>query len=151
MTPLPNWLAGPPAWTGLATGLAGTLAGMLVLRGVRFVFQLGRGVEGMGIGDADVMMMAGSFIGWQPVILSFFVGVFVALFFGIAQLIARGNQMMPFGPALAAGVMIMLLGWRVIESRFSPLFFDATMMLSLLAVGAVLLLVISFAIRLVRR
>ena len=33
---------------GLATGLAGVLAGMVTLRGVRFLFGLGRGKEGLG-------------------------------------------------------------------------------------------------------
>ncbi len=151
LSPLPRWLAGPSWWTGLATALAGTLAGMLVLRGVRFVFQLGRGIEGMGIGDADVMMMAGAFIGWQPIILSFFIGVFIALFFGIAHLVLRGNQMMPFGPALAAGVVVTMLAWQKIGPwNFDVLFFDSTIMLMLVGAGAVMLLVVSFVVRLLR-
>jgi leader peptidase (prepilin peptidase)/N-methyltransferase len=151
LSPLPRWLASPVWWTGLATALAGTLAGMLVLRGVRFVFQLGRGVEGMGIGDADIMMMAGAFIGWQPIIISFFIGVFVALIFGIAQLVMRGNQMMPFGPSLAIGVLVTMLAWQGIgPKRFDFVFFDSAIMLMLLIGGGVLLLIISFAVRLLR-
>jgi leader peptidase (prepilin peptidase)/N-methyltransferase len=151
LSPLPQWLAGPAWWTGLATALAGTLAGMLVLRGVRFVFQLGRGIEGMGIGDADVMMMAGAFIGWQPIILSFFIGVFIALFFGVAHLVMRGNQMMPFGPALAAGIVVTMLAWQKIGPKnFDVIFFDSTIMLMLLVAGAVMLLVVSFVVRLLR-
>jgi leader peptidase (prepilin peptidase)/N-methyltransferase len=150
LSPLPAWLSGPPVWTGLVTGLAGTLAGMLVLRGVRFVHQLGRGIEGMGLGDADVMMMVGSFLGWQPTILGFFMGVFVGLFFGIVQLFKRGDQMFPFGPSLAIGVLITMLSWSILGPRFAQLLFDGTLMLSMLSVGAVLLFVVSFGIRLVR-
>ena len=73
--PLPAWLP-PGSWQlGLATGLAGALAGLLMLRGVRLLFGLGRGVEGLGVGDADLMMMAGAFVGWQPVVLAFFISV----------------------------------------------------------------------------
>ena len=96
---LPAWLPQCSWQLGLATGLAGALAGMIVLRAVRFLFGLGRGKEGLGIGDADVMMMAGSFIGWQPTLVAFFIGVFAALFFGVIQLIRSGEQALAFGPA----------------------------------------------------
>lgn len=147
---LPDWLA-PGTWRlGLATGLAGVLAGMLMLRAVRFLFSLGRGIEGMGVGDADLMMMAGAFIGWQPVLVAFFVSVFPALLLGIVQLVVRGNKPMPFGPSLALGVMLTLYGWRWLGPYFQPLFFDRTLMLVLAGVGAFFLLVISFILRLLR-
>src|SRR5262249_61764756 len=103
---LPEWLR-PGSWRlGLASGLAGVLAGMLLLRGVRFLFGLGRGVEGLGVGDADLMMMAGAFLGWQPVLIAFFVSVFPALFFGVVQLVRKGDQALPFGPSLAPAGLI---------------------------------------------
>ena len=67
-------------------------------------------MEGLGVGDADLMMMAGAFLGWQPVVIAFFVGVFPALLFGLTQLMFRGDQALPFGPSLALGVVITLLG-----------------------------------------
>ena len=108
---------------------------MLVLRGVRFVFGLGRGMEGLGIGDADLMMMAGSFLGWQPVLLAFFVGVFPALLFGLVQLWSRGDQALPFGPSLALGVLITLLGWQSIGPRFAPVLFEGAILAFLAAAG----------------
>src|SRR5581483_8158228 len=84
--PLPDWLP-PGSWRlGLATGLAGALAGMAVLRAIRFLFSLGRGIEGLGVGDADLMMMAGSFVGWQAVLVAFVVAVFPGLFFALGQM-----------------------------------------------------------------
>jgi leader peptidase (prepilin peptidase) / N-methyltransferase len=149
---LPSWLP-PGSWLlGLATGLAGALVGMMTLRGVRFLFGLGRGKEGLGIGDADVMMMAGAFLGWQPTVLAFFVGVFVALFFGIVQLIRKGDQALAFAPALAVGVMLTLLIWPTVSR--SPnvflLFSEGWLLGGVVAAGAVLFLMASFMLRLVR-
>ncbi len=137
---------------GLATGLAGALAGMIMLRAVRFLFGLGRGKEGLGIGDADVMMMAGSFIGWQPTLVAFFVGVFAALFFGVVQLIRSGDQALAFGPALALGAVVTLLAWPTIGRipTISMLFSEPAWLGGLAAVGAVFLLLASFFLRIVR-
>jgi leader peptidase (prepilin peptidase)/N-methyltransferase len=145
---LPAWLPQGSWQLGLATSIAGIIAGMLVLRAVRFLFGVGRGVEGLGIGDADLMMMAGSFIGWQPVLLAFFVSVIPGLFFGILHLLRRGNQALPFGPSLALGVIITLLGWRVIGEHFRPIFFIPAVLGFMAGAGTVLLLLMSFVLRL---
>ena len=51
--PLPDWMEPGGNWqTGLATGVAGLLAGTLVLRGVGFIFARGLGKEALGLGDA---------------------------------------------------------------------------------------------------
>jgi leader peptidase (prepilin peptidase)/N-methyltransferase len=148
--PLPAWLR-PGTWQlGLATGLAGVLAGIVILRAVRFLFGLGRGKEGLGVGDADLMMMAGSFLGWQPVLVAFFVAVLPALVFGLGQLVLRGEQRLPFGPSLAIGVVLTMLGWRKLGPPFAQLFFDATWLIPLGIAGALFLLVASFMLRLVR-
>ena len=74
--PLPDGFAAGGNWqTGLATGIAGALVGTFLLRGVRFVFSSGIGKEALGMGDADLMMMAGGFLGWQPVVIAFFVAL----------------------------------------------------------------------------
>jgi leader peptidase (prepilin peptidase)/N-methyltransferase len=148
--PLPSWLP-PGSWQlGLVTGLAGALAGMIVLRAVRFLFGLGRGIEGLGVGDADLMMMAGAFLGWQPILLAFFLGVFPALVFGIVQVIFRGGQEMPFGPSLAIGVILSLFLWPTVGNHYRPLFFNATVMGLGAVLGAVFLLAASFLLRLIR-
>lgn len=148
--PLPDY-SPPGSWRlGLATGLAGALAGMLTLRWVRFLFGLGRGIEGLGVGDADLMMMAGAFIGWQPVVVAFFVSVIPALFFAIAQLAIKGEQALPFGPSLAVGVLVTLLAWPHLGPHFRVLFFDGHFLAFLGGAGAILLLLTSFLLRLIR-
>jgi leader peptidase (prepilin peptidase)/N-methyltransferase len=148
--PFPDWLP-PGSWQlGLATGLAGAAAGNVVLRMVRFLFGLGRGIEGLGIGDADLMMMAGSFVGWQVILVAFGAGVFPALVFGIGQLFFRGKQAMPFGPSLALGVMIALLCWHWIGDRAWLLLSDPVMMGIFGVVCPTLLLFLAFVGRILR-
>jgi leader peptidase (prepilin peptidase)/N-methyltransferase len=149
--PVPEWLP-PGSWQmGLATGLAGALAGTLVLRAVAFLFGTGLREEAMGLGDADLMMMAGSFLGWQPVLVAFFVSVGPALVVGLFQLLVRRDRMLPFGPSLAAGVLITMLCWHWIAPRVQPLFFWPAVMLSLAVVGGAFLLGSSYVVRFLRR
>jgi leader peptidase (prepilin peptidase)/N-methyltransferase len=165
---------------GLATGLAGIVMGTMLLRAIRFLFGLGRGAElmepeehdvdlpprwlgarwwswvgrvggkAMGLGDADLMMMAGAFLGWQPVLVAFFVGVIPGLALGLFQLVRRGNQPFPFGPALALGVVITFLGWAWIGPRFQILLFNDTLMLILAAMCCVFMVVAGFVLRVLR-
>jgi leader peptidase (prepilin peptidase)/N-methyltransferase len=148
--PLPDWLPPGSPWQGLATGLAGALAGTMMLRAVRFVFGLGRGKEGLGVGDADLMMMAGSFLGWQPVVVAFFVSVFPALLLGLLQLAVRGSQELAFGPSLSLGVVLTMLGWPEIGPRVQGLFFEARLIAVLGVAGVVFLFAASFLLRVVR-
>jgi leader peptidase (prepilin peptidase)/N-methyltransferase len=148
--PLPDWLP-PGSWRlGLATGLAGAATGSILLRTIRYLFGLGRGMEGLGLGDADLMMMAGSFLGWQAVLVALFVGVFPALLLGIVQIVLRRGEAMPFGPSLAIGVLVALLGWRWIGRPYQIVFFDPLVLGALAVFGAVFLLAISFVLRLLR-
>jgi leader peptidase (prepilin peptidase)/N-methyltransferase len=149
--PLPNWMAPGGNWqTGLATGLAGMLAGTLMLRTVRFLFSKGLGVEALGLGDADLMMMAGAFMGWQPVVAAFFVAVLPALVFGLTLLVAKGDNTLPFGPSLAMGVMITLVGWSRIGPHFQILFFKETFIVIIAGACCVFMLGTSYLMRLFR-
>lgn len=120
----------------------------MVLRAVRLLFSVGRGIDGLGIGDADLMMMAGSFLGWQAILAAFVAGVFPALFFGIVQIVRRGQQMLPFGPSLAIGVMLALLGWPHLAPRIWPLLSEPLVLLFLGVFCPVSLLAVSFLLRL---
>jgi leader peptidase (prepilin peptidase)/N-methyltransferase len=146
--PLPSWLP-PNSWQlGLATGLAGAVAGTVILRGVAFLFKIGRGIEGLGIGDADLMMMVGAFVGWQPVVVAFFVAVVPGLVIALLTLATKGEHPMPFGPSLALGSMITILFWPNIGPPLSLFFFDTTVLGLLVGAGAFILLFTSFILRL---
>jgi leader peptidase (prepilin peptidase)/N-methyltransferase len=141
--PLPEWLPLGSWQLGLATGLAGGVAGMLAMRVIRFMYGLTRGIEGLGIGDADLMMMAGAFVGWQPVLLSCFVAAFPGLLFGLAQLVSRGNRPLPFGPSLALGVVLTLALWPFLgdSEALRLVFFDPLFLGIIVGGGTIFLLV----------
>jgi leader peptidase (prepilin peptidase) / N-methyltransferase len=148
--PLPDWLA-PGSWElGLVTGLAGMLVGTLMMRGVAFLFSRGLGREALGLGDADLMMMAGAFLGWQPVVAAFFLSVVPALGFGAFLLAVKRDNELPFGPSLAAAILTTCLCWDWIGPHLQPVFFFGPMLGALTVLGAVFMLVSSYLIRVSR-
>lgn len=150
--PLPAWLAPGGNWqTGLATGLAGMLVGSILLRAIGFLFSTGLGKEALGLGDADLMMMAGAFLGWQPILVAFFVSVFPALVFGIVQMTVNRDHSLPFGPSLAMGVVLTFLGWRYVAgSPLQMMLFWGQMLLWLAVMAGVFMFGSSYLLRLLR-
>ncbi len=148
--PLPDWL--PPAswWLGLLTGVAGILVGTIMLRVIRFLFGLGLGIEALGLGDADLMMMAGSFLGWQPVVVAFIIGVFIGLLFGVAYVVFLGDNAMAFGPPLSLGLIVTFLGWHWIAPAVQGLFFNEVLIAILVGTSCVLMLGASYVLRVLR-
>ncbi|MSQ95889.1 MAG: prepilin peptidase [Gemmataceae bacterium] len=150
--PIPAWCDGPGTWqTGLATGLIGALVGTFLLRAIGFLFSKGLGKEALGLGDADLMMMAGSFLGWQIVVVAFFLSVFPALLFGIIQLVVRKDNSLPFGPSLSLSVMATCLAWQPIGNAARPYLFAGEMLIYAAVGGAGLLFVMAFLLKLMRR
>jgi leader peptidase (prepilin peptidase)/N-methyltransferase len=148
--PLPDSFP-PGSWqTGLATGIAGLAVGWIMLWIVRYLFGIGSGIEALGLGDADLMMMGGSFLGWQPIIVAFVIGVFAGLIFGVVQLVVHRDNAMPFGPSLAAGIVITFLCWHWIGPNFQHIFFNWIILVILGGVSTVLMLVLSTLLRVIR-
>jgi leader peptidase (prepilin peptidase)/N-methyltransferase len=132
--PTPDW-APPGSWQlGLLNGLVGALAGTALIRTVKLLFEIGLGKEALGMGDADLMMMGGAFLGWQPIVLALFTGACAALAIKVPMMFVekiRGTKTdheLPFGPGLAIGIVIVWLGWRWIVPFVQFVFFDLTLM-----------------------
>jgi leader peptidase (prepilin peptidase) / N-methyltransferase len=126
--PLPGWLAPGSTLLGLSTGLVGAIMGMMLARAIKFVFEQGLGKEALGLGDADLMMMAGAFLGWQITVIGFFVGSIVSLFLAIPTYLFQGKRLSPFGPGLAIGFIITEYLWPTFGPMFRPFFFDEFML-----------------------
>lgn len=116
---------------GVLNALIGALAGSLVVRWVKWLFETGFGKEALGLGDADLLMMCGAFIGWQPVVLSLFAGAFAALLvFKLPAILVAAvrrtevDRELPFGPGLAVGVVATWFAWPWLVPKVQPVFFD---------------------------
>lgn len=139
---LPAWTVEHPHLHGLAVSLAGFLVGGGIVWGVRIVGHWALKQEAMGFGDVTLMAAIGSFIGWQPVIIVFFIAPVLALVVVLFGLLFKSQREIPFGPYLSLATLVVLLFWksvspaplRVFEmGRFLP--FLALLMFSLLIVS----------------
>ena len=69
--------------------------------------------EAMGFGDVKFIACIGAFLGWQGALFSLFAGSIVGSVAGLAGLFLardRAGVRLPFGPFLATGALIWLLG-----------------------------------------
>lgn len=116
---LPNAITLPGIAAGLAFSLAfppgivdsaiGVIAGYGSLWLVATAWELFAKKEAMGGGDLKMLAMVGAFLGWQGVVITFFVGFVVGGVFSGLLLAARKVRLaseIPFGTFLAVGAMV---------------------------------------------
>ena len=112
------FLTGPEALIG--GRLVAVLAATLVLLGVRWLYKLVRGRQGMGLGDIKLLALLAAFLGFSPAMLALFVGVAFGGLYAIVLLAsgrATGQSRIPLGSFLAAGGLLAalygqeILGW----------------------------------------
>ncbi len=148
--PAPDWLA-PGTWQmGLATSLVGALVGAGLIRVIRSVFSWGLGKEAMGLGDADLMMLIGAFLGWQDLFLVMAFAVIIGLFYGVFLLVSNRGSELPFGPFLSMGALITLLASYWLHPVTQKLFFDLGLLIALGLVFLVLAFFLTLTIRMMR-
>ncbi len=172
--PWPFWgptfaFAPPGSWKlGLLNAVIGALAGSLVVRATKWLFETGLGREALGLGDADLLMMAGAFLGWQIPVLAMFVGAVASLILKLLSMLlpsptraepaAIANaaspvtgppepRELPFGPGLAIGVLVTWFAWPWLGPRLQFPFFDSLTMGVLIGVMGVGLLAAALLLR----
>jgi len=111
---IPEWIASHPHWHGFAVSLTGLIVGGGIVWAVRIIGRWILKREAMGFGDVTLMAAIGSFLGWQPTLLVFFVAPFCAIVVAIAALLMGRGQEIPYGPYLSLGTLIVLLGWKTL-------------------------------------
>ncbi|MBX7103426.1 MAG: prepilin peptidase [Gemmataceae bacterium] len=124
---------------GLATSILGLLCGTWLLRGVRFLATRGLGREALGLGDADLMMMVGAFLGWQGVFAGFFAGAVAALVLAVVSVLIFRDDSLPFGPGLALGSLGVTLCWPTLSPGLAILLFHPTLLFGIFGVGGVMM------------
>lgn len=97
------------AWGALPSALQGALFGAGILLVMAGLWEVLRGVEGMGLGDVKMLAMIGAFLGVSGVAVTLVVASFAGSATGLA-LMARGRvglaSKLPFGVFLAAGGLV---------------------------------------------
>lgn len=110
------WYGGAP-WLGLLTSLIGMVVSGGLVWAVRIVGTAALNREAMGFGDVTLMMMVGTFLGWQAGIIIFFLAPFAGLFVGLFQLIFRRDDEIPYGPFLCLGALFVMVNWGTVWNR----------------------------------
>lgn len=133
------WFTGGSAWHGLLTALVGMVLSGAMVWAVRIVGSLALGKEAMGFGDVTLMMMVGTFVGWQAGLLVFFLAPFAGLLIGLIQLITRRDDVIPYGPFLCLATTFVVVQWGVLWPQFEALFALGTVLPTVLIVCLVML------------
>jgi prepilin signal peptidase PulO-like enzyme (type II secretory pathway) len=105
------WFWSGDAWIGLLSGLIGLAGGGALIWSVRIVGSAVLGREAMGFGDVTLMMMIGTILGWQACVFIFFLAPIAGVLIGIAQLVVRRDDVIPFGPFLCLATVFVIVGW----------------------------------------
>lgn len=144
--PPPTWAPAGSWQLGLLNGLIGAAAGTAIVRSVKFLFEIGLGKEALGLGDADLLMMAGAFLGWQAAVIGFFVGALAALVLWVPVLVVGvvrrrdvGREL-SFGPGLAVGVVATWLGWPWVSDTARALFEPVILLVIAAGIGGGILI-----------
>lgn len=117
------WLIAHPHWHGLISSVLGLLVGGGTVWVVRIVGNWVFQREAMGDGDIYLMAMIGSFLGWQPSLVVFFlVAPLCALLATAATFTLQFSRPIPFGPYLSAGALLVVLFWNPWFSKFETFF-----------------------------
>jgi leader peptidase (prepilin peptidase)/N-methyltransferase len=62
--------------------------------------------ESMGGGDIKLLAMIGAFLGWQRVLMTFFLAPFFGAVIGIHALVTKKDHTIPYGPFLSLAALI---------------------------------------------
>jgi len=92
-------------WSGLLLAAIGALLGFVLLEGFRRLIALLAEIEGMGMGDAKLLMMIGAFLGPHAVLLTLLPACAAGAVAGLFHRLLSGQPHVAFGPALAFGAV----------------------------------------------
>jgi leader peptidase (prepilin peptidase) / N-methyltransferase len=116
------WARDGEVWHGLLSALVGLAVGAGIVWVIRLIGGAMLKQEAMGFGDVTLMAMIGAFLGWQAVLIVFFIAPFVGAVFGILQWIILRENVLPFGPFLCLAALVVVLFWAPLWNYASPMF-----------------------------
>ena len=84
-----------PFATSITDSFFGSICGFLILYLIRWFYLKYRGIEGMGLGDAKLLLFAGSWLGINSIIFILFISAVSALIIAIPVVIIKKNKNYP--------------------------------------------------------
>jgi leader peptidase (prepilin peptidase)/N-methyltransferase len=139
---IPDSIALPLMWVGLAMSLlhplagastlfisptdaiVGAMGGYLSLWSVFWAFKIVTGKDGMGYGDFKLLAALGAWLGWQQLPMIIMMSAVVGVLINVAMIVLRGKDRtipIPFGPYLAAAGWITMLWGETIKTAYLDL------------------------------
>lgn len=109
----------PNRWTYLLSSLMGLAFAGGVTWAVRLSATWGLRVEALGFGDVTLMAMIGTYVGWQPSLLIFFIAPIVSLVFVVVRWLITGEAATPYGPYLCAATVLLLVYWDALWTKWA--------------------------------
>ncbi|MCA9074322.1 MAG: prepilin peptidase [Planctomycetaceae bacterium] len=140
----PAWIAAHPHLHGLAVSVVGLLVGGGVVWLLRIIGHTVLRREAMGFGDVVLMAMVGSFLGWQPTVIAFFLAPLFACVVVLMSVFSGLKREIPYGPYLSLGTLAVLFGWTSVWPSFERVFSIGVLVVPIavmMALGMFLLLV----------
>jgi prepilin signal peptidase PulO-like enzyme (type II secretory pathway) len=116
------WFWDGARWQGLLSALVGMAVGGSIIWVVRVVGTAVLQREAMGFGDVTLMAMIGSFLGWQPSLIVFFLAPFAGLVIGVATLILHRQHEIPYGPFLCLAAAFVIFEWAAVWEQVIGVF-----------------------------
>jgi len=147
---VPVWTATYPHLHGLAVSVVGFLVGGGMIWGVRLIGKWVLRREAMGFGDVILMAMIGSFLGWQPVVMIFFLAPLCALCGVVISLVSIKQREIPYGPYISLAALLVVMFFRELWPFWERIFSMGLMVPMIGIIGAILLAVSLYGIQLVK-
>jgi prepilin signal peptidase PulO-like enzyme (type II secretory pathway) len=145
------WTLGPMAWRGLLTALVGLAAGGGIIWVVRIVGSVTLRREAMGFGDVTLMAMIGTLIGWQGVLMVFFLAPLAGLAVGLVQVVVSRDVEIPYGPFLCLATLVVIVAWAPLWAWGWAIFAMGWLLVGILTFCMVLMGLMLAAWMLIRR
>ena len=106
-------------WHALGASALGAVVGGGVLYVTGLLGDVVFHKESMGGGDVKLLAMAGTVLGWQGALLTFFLAPMLAVVPGVVVLARKGDHTIPYGPFLSLAMVIVIFwgGWIIAALR----------------------------------
>ncbi len=131
----PEWIKYHPFLHCFSISAVGFLVGGGIVWAVRIIGGLVLRREAMGFGDVILMAMIGSFVGWQAVVVAFFLAPVIALIIFVVMLVVNlfskqeFTWAMPYGPYLSLATIIVLFCWKYFWPAIDRIFMPGPLLL----------------------